>query len=89
MKTLYSAPDDYEVALGNGGATLFWDMATFSLVERRSSHAVFGEFGGKFAAAVARAPHLQGAARTDAPVGTSTLPRPRARLLYTSDAADE
>lgn len=78
LKTLYSAPDDYEVALGNGGATLFWDMATFSLVERRSSHAVFGEFGGKFAAAVARAPHLQGAARTDAPVGTSTLPRPEA-----------
>lgn len=52
------APDGYEVLLGNGGTTSFWDSAAFALVLERAQHAVFGEFGGKFAAATAAAPFL-------------------------------
>lgn len=55
---LLRAPDGYEIVLGNGGATGFWDCATFSLIERRSHHLCFGEFSSKFAKAVAGAPHL-------------------------------
>jgi phosphoserine aminotransferase len=57
VATLFALPPDYEVALGVGGSTLFWDLAAYSLVEKRSAHAVFGEFSSKFARA-ARAPHL-------------------------------
>ncbi|WP_253878004.1 phosphoserine transaminase [Promicromonospora umidemergens] len=55
---LLGAPDGYEVVLGNGGATAFWDVATLCLVERKAQHAAFGEFGGKFATATERAPFL-------------------------------
>jgi phosphoserine aminotransferase len=58
LRTLFSLPDDWEVVLGNGGSTCFWDVATFGLVDRRSEHLVFGEFSSKFAEATARAPHL-------------------------------
>jgi phosphoserine aminotransferase len=44
LSTLFSLPDGYEVLLGNGGTTAFWDAAAFGLVERRSQHTVFGEF---------------------------------------------
>ena len=71
---LFSLPDGYEVALGNGGSTAFWDVATLCLVERRSAHAVFGEFGGKFAAAAARAPFLADPVVTEVPAGTSATP---------------
>lgn len=50
---LFDLPDGYEVLLGNGGSTLFWDAAACSLIERRSAHLAFGEFGAKFAAAAA------------------------------------
>jgi phosphoserine aminotransferase len=56
---LLGAPDGYEVALGNGGSTAFWDVATLCLVERKAQHASFGEFGGKFATATSRAPFLE------------------------------
>ncbi|NNC75503.1 MAG: phosphoserine transaminase [Acidimicrobiia bacterium] len=56
---LFSLPDGYEVLVGLGGATAFWDAATFSLIERRSQHVVIGEFSSKFAAAVSGAPHLE------------------------------
>ncbi len=56
---LFSLPDGWEVVLGNGGTTVFWDAALFGLIERRSQHLVFGEFSSKFAAAVAAAPHLE------------------------------
>jgi phosphoserine aminotransferase len=56
---LLSAPDGYEVALGNGGATAFWDAAAFGLVRSRALHLTFGEFSQKFAAATAGAPFLQ------------------------------
>ena len=53
---LLSLPDGYEVVLGNGGSTCFWDVATFNLVRDRAQFLVFGEFGGKFAEGVAAAP---------------------------------
>src|SRR6266699_7142883 len=58
MRELFALPGGYEVALGNGGTSVFWDTAVFSLIERRSQHLSFGEFSSKFAAAAARAPHL-------------------------------
>jgi phosphoserine aminotransferase len=58
LATLFALPDGYEVVLGNGGATAFWDIATFSLIEQRSQHLSFGEFSAKFAAAAKAAPHL-------------------------------
>jgi phosphoserine aminotransferase len=55
---LLGLPDGYEVVLGNGGSTLFWDVATLCLIEHRSQHLVFGEFSSKFAAAAKAAPFL-------------------------------
>jgi phosphoserine aminotransferase len=67
---LFDLPDGYEVALGNGGSTLFWDLATFSLIQRRSQHLVFGEFSSKFAAAAAAAPHLDQPQAIHSPPGS-------------------
>ena len=50
---LFSLPDGYEVVLGNGGATAFWDIATFGLIREKSQHLTFGEFSSKFAKAAA------------------------------------
>lgn len=58
LAELLSLPDGYEVLLGDGGTTIFWDAATFGLVERRSQHLVFGEFSSKFAECAQKAPHL-------------------------------
>ncbi len=58
MRELLSVPEDYEVALGNGGATAFWDAAAFGLVRRRSLHLTYGEFTQKFATVSAGAPFL-------------------------------
>jgi phosphoserine aminotransferase len=58
ISELFSLPDGYEVLLGNGGTTAFWDIASFGLVEERSQHLVFGEFSSKFAAVTRSAPHL-------------------------------
>ncbi len=58
LADFFGLPDGYEVVLGNGGATCFWDIAAFGLVRRRSQHLVFGEFSGKFAKVTARAPFL-------------------------------
>ncbi len=55
---LLRLPDGYEVLLGNGGATAFWDVAGFRLVRGHSRHAVFGEFSSKFAQALKDAPHV-------------------------------
>ena len=55
---LFALPDGYEVILGNGGTTVFWDAATFGLVERKSQHLSFGEFSSKFAECTSRAPFL-------------------------------
>jgi len=58
LNSLFSLPQGYEVILGNGGSTAFWDIATFGLIEDRSQHLVFGEFSSKFASAAKEAPFL-------------------------------
>ncbi len=58
LKDLFALPDGYEVILGNGGSTAFWDVATFGLIEQKSQHLVFGEFSSKFASGVKSAPFL-------------------------------
>lgn len=56
---LFNAPEGYEILLANGGATSFWDAAVHSLIEKRSQHLSFGEFGAKFGKAAAAAPFLE------------------------------
>ena len=56
---LFAAPEGYEVALGNGGATAFWDAAAFGLVQRRALHLAYGEFSQKFASVTTGAPFLE------------------------------
>jgi phosphoserine aminotransferase len=58
LTSLFDLPEGYEVVLGNGGSTAFWDIATFGLIEERSQHLVFGEFSSKFASAAKEAPFL-------------------------------
>lgn len=62
LGTLFSLPDGYEVVVGNGGSTAFWDAAAFGLIDQRSENLAFGEFGSKFASAAAApfltAPHV-------------------------------
>ena len=74
LAELFSLPDGYEILLGNGGSTAFWDAATFSLVRERAAHATFGEFGSKFAQATTSAPFLAPSAITSSPAGTAVLP---------------
>jgi len=74
MRSLFSLPDGYEVVLGNGGTTCFWDAATFGLIEEQSQHLSFGEFSSKFAAAVKAAPHLKDPQVIESEVGTHPLP---------------
>ncbi|MEO6021161.1 MAG: phosphoserine transaminase, partial [Knoellia sp.] len=58
LADLFSVPEGYEVILGNGGATAFWDIAAFGLVRERAQHLAFGEFSSKFGAVTANAPFL-------------------------------
>ncbi len=58
LGALFSLPEGYEVVLGNGGATAFWDIAAFGLIEQKSQHLTFGEFSSKFASSVKAAPWL-------------------------------
>src|SRR5262245_33801482 len=58
LQDLFALPDGYEVLLGVGGTSAFWDAATFGLIERRSQHLAFGEFSNRFAEIVRTAPHL-------------------------------
>jgi phosphoserine aminotransferase len=58
LRELFSLPEGYEVVLGNGGATAFWDAAAFGLIERRALHLCFGEFSQKFATVTSEAPFL-------------------------------
>lgn len=70
----FDAPDGYEVILGNGGSTYFWDAAICSLIARRSQNLSFGEFGSKFAQAVAQAPFLEKPSVITAPPGSLANP---------------
>jgi phosphoserine aminotransferase len=76
VSALFGLPDGYEVVLGNGGATAFWDVATFGLIRERSQHLSFGEFSSKFATAARQAPFL--ADPTVIASETGTRPEPRA-----------
>lgn len=58
IKQLFSTPDGYEVILGNGGSTAFWDAAAFGLIDKRSLHLTYGEFSSKFASCVAKNPFV-------------------------------
>jgi phosphoserine aminotransferase len=58
LRELFALPDGYEVLLGNGGATAFWDAAAFGLIDSRSLHLTYGEFSAKFASAVAANPFV-------------------------------
>ncbi|OAN34793.1 phosphoserine transaminase [Mycolicibacterium iranicum] len=58
LRQLFSLPDGYEVVLGNGGSTAFWDAAAFGLIDTRSLHLTYGEFSAKFASAVAKNPFV-------------------------------
>jgi phosphoserine aminotransferase len=58
LREFFSVPDGYEVVLGNGGATAFWDAAAFGLIDKRSLHLSYGEFSAKFASSVAKNPFV-------------------------------
>lgn len=70
LSSLFSLPDGYEVILGNGGTSAFWDAATFGLIDSRSQHLSFGEFSSKFAKAAADAPFLGEPTVISSPFGT-------------------
>ena len=74
LASLFDLPDGYVVALGNGGATAFWDAATIGLVRDRSLHLVYGEFSGKFAKATAAAPFLHDPIVVEAAPGDAPAP---------------
>lgn len=74
VSELFGLPDGWEIVLGNGGTTVFWDAATFGLVDSRSQHLVFGEFSSKFAAACAAAPHLGDPTVVESATGTHPVP---------------
>ena len=72
---LFGLPEGYEVVLGNGGATAFWDIATFGLIRERSQHLSFGEFSSKFAKAAQQAPFLGDPTVVKSDPGTRPEPR--------------
>ena len=74
LAELFSLPEGHEVVLGNGGATAFWDIATFGLIEQRSQHLAFGEFSSKFAQAAAAAPWLEAPSVISADPGSRPEP---------------
>jgi len=74
LAEMFALPDGYEILLGNGGSTYFWDAATFGLIESRSQHCTFGEFSSKFFTATKDAPHLGEPERINADPGDHSLP---------------
>lgn len=70
---LFALPDGYDVILGNGGTTVFWDAATFGLIEQRSQHLTFGEFSSKFATCAKQAPFLADPSVISAEPGTAAV----------------
>ena len=74
MADLFSCPNGYEVVLGNGGTTAFWDIAAFGLVDHKSQHLSFGEFSSKFAKVTAAAPWLDAPTVIESPPGTHPQP---------------
>jgi phosphoserine aminotransferase len=75
VRELFSAPEGYEVILGNGGATAFWDAAAFGLIDKKSLHLTYGEFGSKFASAVAANPFVGDPIIIKADAGSAPAPQ--------------
>ncbi|ARQ70136.1 phosphoserine transaminase [Streptomyces marincola] len=75
VRSLLSLPADYEVILGNGGSTAFWDVATHGLIEAKSQHLSFGEFSSKFAKAASKAPWLDEPTIITSTPGSHPAPR--------------
>ncbi|MEH6374668.1 phosphoserine transaminase [Streptomyces sp. KLMMK] len=78
VRELFSLPEGYEVILGNGGSTAFWDVATHGLIETRSQHLAFGEFSSKFAKAAKLAPWLEEPTVISSEPGTHPEPKAEA-----------
>jgi phosphoserine aminotransferase len=76
LAELFSLPADYTVALGNGGTSAFWDMATAGLIREHSQHLSFGEFSARFAALAGRAPWLSEPTVVESAPGTHPAPWP-------------
>ncbi|MEU9890822.1 phosphoserine transaminase [Sphaerisporangium sp. NPDC051011] len=74
LTDLFSLPEGYEVVLGNGGTTAFWDIAAFGLIRQKSQHLHFGEFSSKFASVAAKAPWLGEPTVIKSEVGSHPLP---------------
>ena len=74
LSDLFGVPEGYEVMLGNGGTTAFWDAATFGLVRDKALHLTYGEFSSKFAKATNDAPFLQGSIIVKADAGDAPAP---------------
>jgi phosphoserine aminotransferase len=74
LAELFSPPEGYEIVLGNGGTTAFWDAAAFGLVREKSQHVVFGEFSSKFAKVTAKAPWLSDPSVIESAPGSHPLP---------------
>jgi phosphoserine aminotransferase len=75
LAQLFDLPDGYEVVLGNGGTTAFWDAALIGLIRQRSAHGTYGEFSAKFASGVAEAPFLDDPVIAKADPGSLALPK--------------
>ncbi|HEV2450841.1 MAG TPA: phosphoserine transaminase, partial [Streptosporangiaceae bacterium] len=78
MRELFSLPDGYEVVLGNGGTTAFWDIAAFGLIRDKAQHLAFGEFSARFAKVTTAAPWLAGPTVIESAPGAHPLPRAEA-----------
>src|SRR5215213_6035704 len=74
LSELFGLPDGYEVALGNGGTTAFWDALAFGMVRQRALHLVYGEFSGKFAKVTGGAPFLDDSVVVQAAPGDAPEP---------------
>jgi len=77
LADLFSLPEGYEIILGNGGSTAFWDIAAFGLVRQHAQHLAFGEFSAKFGAVTHKAPFLGDSTIIKSEPGT--LPTPSAQ----------
>ena len=77
LRALLSVPDGYEVVLGNGGASAFWDAACACLISSRAAFGSWGAFGAKFAASAKRAPHLASPLIDEARAGSLVTLAPR------------
>ena len=75
LSDLFSLPEGYEIILSLGGATAFWDAATFGLIEKKSGHLSYGEFSSKFAKASQQAPWLDEPTIVEAPAGDAPEPQ--------------